>query len=125
MEADILRSEAKIEALAKPESTLAIAYKRGENGEILAEEKEEVPLTKQEGRERFNQQMRWRFLAGNDNDFDYKLVDDSEEYDDLAQERRDAEDRYFDDEEPEWLAGSPDQEKPLADLAGETGIQDF
>lgn len=127
LEADILRSEAKIEALANPDSSLAIAYKRGDNGEILAEEKEEVPLTKEEGRERFNQQMRWRFLAGNDSDFDYKSIDDSEEYDDLAQERRDAEDRYFDDEEPKWLDGSTEAEhdKNAAELAGETGIQDF
>ena len=35
------------------------------------------------------------FLEGQDEDFDYNLIDFSNEYDDLDQESRDAEDRYF------------------------------
>lgn len=63
--------------------------------------------------------MEMRFLRGDDHDFDYSTVDDNEEFDDRAQEERDREDAYFDDEEPSW------QLEPGQKITGETGIQDF
>lgn len=125
LEADILRSEAKVDALAHPDPTLLLSYKRGPDGEILAEEKGEAPLTKDEARDRWRDTIRWRFLTGDDGDFDYSSVDGNEGLDDMAQERRDAEDRYFDEEEPTWIVDDISREITPTTLTGQTGIQDF
>ncbi|KZF22978.1 hypothetical protein L228DRAFT_140759 [Xylona heveae TC161] len=129
LEADLHRSEAKIEALAHPSSS-HVTYKRGPQGEIYPEEKDEIPLTKEEGRQRWEEEMMFRFLRGEDGDFDYALVDDNDEWDDRKLEEREAQDRYFDDEEPSWMlddgisySGDAAAEKTV--IKGETGVQDF
>lgn len=63
--------------------------------------------------------MELRFLSGSDGDFDYREVDENEEWDDKEQERRDAEDAYFGQEEPSWVLDAGQQ------VSGETGIPDF
>ena len=127
LEADLWRSEAKIEALARPDPNAEFDYRRGPSGEILAEEKDEVPASKEEGRKRWEWEMTMRFLKGGDEDFDYRSVDESEEYDDKGEEERAAEERYFDDEEPGWVDrdGGTKAEQHGRELQGETGIQDF
>ncbi|XP_041988662.1 coiled-coil domain-containing protein 97 [Aricia agestis] len=50
-------------------------------------------------REEFLQEMYSSFIEGHDMEFDYSTVDNNEEYDDLEQISRDAEDRYFDSED--------------------------
>lgn len=65
------------------------------------------------------------FLCGDDADFNYSEVDGNEEYDDRSVEEREAEDRWFAEEEPEWaiddgVSFASDQ-KPQ----GQTGVQDF
>ncbi|XP_023950866.1 coiled-coil domain-containing protein 97 [Bicyclus anynana] len=50
-------------------------------------------------REEFLQEMCSSFIEGRDIDFDYDSVDNNEEYDDLQQMSRDAEDKYFDSED--------------------------
>jgi hypothetical protein len=101
-------------------------YKRGPSGEILAEDRDEVPANKEEGRARWRWEMETRFLRGGDDEFDYEGVDNNPEYDDRATEERDAEDNYFDAEEPEFVEdGHGDTRKKSRDLQGETGIQDF
>jgi hypothetical protein len=60
--------------------------------------------------------MTMRFLNGEDTDFPYKDIDDSDEWDVI--ENREAEDRWFEDEEPQWVAKDDGRQ-------GETGIQDF
>lgn len=55
---------------------------------ITAEEKE---LLKEE----FYGIMYSNFISGHDRDFDYKTVDDNPDYDNLEQQNRDAEDKYF------------------------------
>lgn len=119
LEADIVRSEAKMEALANPDRNALFTYKRGPRGEILAEEKDEVPVSKEEAYAQWKEVMEWRFLNGEDTDFDYSSVDDNERMDDRRQIERDAEDAYFDSEEP-----SRDDDE-VKELQGETGIQDF
>ncbi|KAJ9666271.1 hypothetical protein H2201_003705 [Coniosporium apollinis] len=119
LEADLLRSEAKIEALARPDPDAMTSYRRGPNGEILAEEKEDVPLTKEEGWERWKWEMEQRFLGGRDEDFEYRAVDESEEWDDKREEEREKEEEYFGEEEPGWML--EDGRK----VTGETGVQDF
>ncbi|XP_052899679.1 coiled-coil domain-containing protein 97 [Anopheles moucheti] len=43
--------------------------------------------------------MHARFIAGEEEDFDYTQVDDSEKYDDLVKMNQDAEEKYFDKED--------------------------
>ena len=95
-----------------------VTYVRGEDGEVLLEDPDEVPKTKEEGLERWKFEMTLKFLRGEDPDFDYKAVDESEEWDEI--ERKEEEERWFDDEEPEWAEG-----RSIAAVGGETGIQDF
>ncbi|KAI1922763.1 hypothetical protein LOZ58_001992 [Ophidiomyces ophidiicola] len=119
LEADLMRAELKMEALAHPDPNATITYTRGPQGEILAEEDDEIPATRQEGEERWRTEMELRFLRGADPDFDYAAVDECEDYDDLSEEQ----DKYFDDEEPEWLVEKG--EDGQVELRGETGVQDF
>ncbi|XP_078097215.1 coiled-coil domain-containing protein 97 [Mustelus asterias] len=51
-------------------------------------------------REEFVSRMYARFLDGEDRDFDYSAVDDNPDFDNLDIVSRDAEERYFDEEEP-------------------------
>lgn len=46
--------------------------------------------------------MQASFLNGTDKDFDYSKVDHNESYDSLDMEDSDAQDNYFDSEEPSW-----------------------
>jgi len=134
LEADLYRSEAKIAALHSspqpPNPSISsirqsnsqvpapsISYVRGENGDVVPEESDEVPKTKEEGFERWKAEMTMKFLRGEDQDFEYEVVDESEEWDVL--ERRESEERWFEQEEPEWI-GEGDPAK-----RGETGVQDF
>ncbi|XP_038623272.1 coiled-coil domain-containing protein 97 isoform X2 [Tachyglossus aculeatus] len=76
----------------------------GEGWEPSAEEKGIL-------REEFTSRMYQRFLDGKDPDFDYSEVDDNPELDNLDIVARDAEERYFDEEEPEEaLDTGPDEE---------------
>lgn len=64
--------------------------------------------------------MTIKFLKGEDKDFDYKTVDEDEQWDEV--ERRESEERWFEDEEPEWVE---DDEMVGEGTGGETGVQDF
>ncbi|KAL3418896.1 coiled-coil domain-containing protein [Phlyctema vagabunda] len=132
LEADLMRSEAKIAALAgnqdarkleaepSQEPVPFVSYNRGENGEVLPEEEDEVPQNKEEGFDRWKFEMTLRFLRGEDKDFDYHAIDQNEDFD--AIEHREEEEKWFEDEEPEWVG---DEEEGKETIGGETGIQDF
>jgi len=128
LEADLYRSEAKLAALSKDSqmqerdidvsrdtTRTQVRYVRGPDNEILPEDPDEIPRTKEDGFERWKFEMTMRFLRGDDPDFAYKEVDESEELDYI--ERRDAEERWFDEEEPDLI--NPGGE------SNETGVQDF
>ncbi|KAF2758424.1 hypothetical protein EJ05DRAFT_351033 [Pseudovirgaria hyperparasitica] len=123
LEADILRSEAKLNALAHPDPNSILTYKRGPDGEILAEDKDDVPVNQEEGRARWVYEMEMRFIRGDDKDFEYKTVDDNEDLDDISEEDRIREDAYFREEEPSWILD--DEGGGRKEVTGETGIQDF
>lgn len=128
MEADIYRSEAKLEALKHPDDNTLFSYRRGPQGEILQEEKDEIPTSREEGYARWKWEMEARFLRGGDNDFDYSAVDNDDKYDDKAQEEREFQDRYFDEEDPQFVVGEDAAKRTESQelkLEGETGIQDF
>jgi hypothetical protein len=123
LEADLYRSEAKLSALnpqsqsekslpSKNDLTTYVSYARGPNGEVLPESEDEVPQSREEGEERWRFEMTLRFLRGDDEEFSYGEVDESEEFD--VVERRENEERWFDEEEPSKVSGE-----------GETGVQDF
>lgn len=71
--------------------------------------------------------LRERFIRGGDEDFEYGVVDNDDEYDVL--ERRDKEEAWYDEEEPGWASDgdSPHNggRKIERVLEGETGIQDY
>lgn len=128
LEADLYRSEAKLAALSgrgmgdddgSERRQEELAYVPGPDGQVLPEDEDEVPKTKEEGMERWREAMTLRFLKGGDDEFEYGEVDGREDWDVI--EREDAEEHWFEEEEPGWVEGSPeDREK-----RGETGIQDF
>lgn len=124
LEADLTRSEAKIEALSSPSTVANTTYKRGDGGEIIAEERDEVPKNKGEGLSRWRKQIELKFLRGDDQDFDYSSVDQSEEYDDRGLEEREVQEHWFEEQEPEWITNDEDSDHSKA-LAGQTGVQDF
>ena len=126
LEADLYRSEAKLDAIRHPDPNSIFTYKRGPDGEILAEDRDEIPANKEDGLARWRWEMEARFLRGGDEDFEYDVVDNNPDYDDKVLEERDAQDRYFDEEEPEFVEGEDAATKSRShELHGESGIQDF
>lgn len=115
-----MRSEAKVEALqAPPDAGNPLVYERGADGEIfgLEEDVSERAGGKEEGLRRWRDVMGRRFLRGEDGEFDYGVVDCGEEFDDLEEEARGAQEDWFEGEEQLFLGdGRP---------TGETGVQDF
>ncbi|KGO68881.1 Protein of unknown function DUF2052, coiled-coil [Penicillium italicum] len=121
LETDLLRSEAKMDAISHPDPNAMISYTRGPDGEILAEDRDEIPPNKEEGERLWRWEMGLRFMQGNDSDFDYETVDQNDDYDDHTDEQ----DQYFEDEEPEWVVDGTHGDDARPNLQGETGIQDF
>ncbi|KAL9128440.1 MAG: hypothetical protein Q9217_002873 [Psora testacea] len=130
LEADLWRSEAKMEALREPDHAAKMRYRRDEKGQIVAEEKDEVPSSKEDGAQRWKKEMELRFLRGDDGEFDYEKVDGNEAYDDHRTFERDEQERWFDEEEPQWTItdkGTVDSQNGdnSPHLVGQTGVQDF
>lgn len=139
MEADMWRSEAKLAALAgkqlgadltekdsdgkaengKSKEGDGLKYVAGKDGEVVPEDEDEIPQTKEEGAHRWKQAMECRYLLGRDEDFDYEKVDQDDSLDVLEREEKAQE--WFEDEEPEWANGAKEASKS----DGETGVQDF
>ncbi|KAL7948022.1 coiled-coil domain protein domain-containing protein-containing protein [Trichoderma barbatum] len=74
---------------------------------------------KEHGMQLWRAYLEARFVDGLDEEFDYEKVDDNYKYDTMA--IQDAEDAWFDKEEPSWANGDS---QGLA-RPGETGVQDF
>lgn len=73
--------------------------------------------TQGDGWARWVDVMAQRFLRGDDVDFQYRSVDDNDEYDDREEENRRILDQYFAGEEAEFVG----EGRPI----GETGVQDY
>lgn len=121
MATDLWRVEAKKEALSHPSPSSLFTYTRGPQGEIREADKDEVPMSKEEGKIWWRDEMTQRFLRGDDDDFDYAKVDGSDKYND-PEEERDIQDAYFDSMESDFDTDGEGKEKVLT---GETGIQDY
>ncbi|PTB70273.1 hypothetical protein BBK36DRAFT_15969 [Trichoderma citrinoviride] len=74
---------------------------------------------KEHGMQLWHAYLEARFVEGMDEEFDYSQVDDNYQYDTMA--IQDAEDAWFDNEEPSWAECA--SQSPAG--RGETGIQDF
>lgn len=120
MSTDLWRAEAKKDALKHTDPKSLFVYSRGPQGQIVEEDKDEVPMTKEEGKAWWMDEMTQRFLSGADDDFDYKTVDGNDKYDD--EKERDIQDAYFDSMESDFDSDGEGKEKVLT---GETGIQDY
>ena len=114
-----------MDAISNPESAVSTSYSRDTSGNIVAEEKDEVPETKDEGMQRWRKEMELMFLGGADPDFDYAEVDRSEDYDDRVLQEREAEERWFEKEEPSWVEESEHDAGRAGSLTGQTGVQDY
>jgi len=119
LEADMTRAEAKVEALAHPDPNSPLVYQRNAAGTITAVEQDEEdrPKNREEGLDKWRYVMEQRFLRGADEEFDYRTVDDNEEYNDWEDETRRRHDVYFDEEEATFVGEGQ--------RTGETGVQDF
>ena len=102
-----------------------MAYRRGADGEILAEERDEVPKDKEDGMQRWKKEMELRFLRAGDEDFDYTLVDENEDLDDRNVLEREEEEKWFEEEEAQWVSSRDGSESRPPAIEGETGVQDF
>jgi len=120
MSTDLWRAEAKKDALQHTDPKSLFTYTRGPQRQIVEEDKDEVPMTKEEGKTWWMDEMTQRFLSGADDDFDYKAVDGNEKYDD--EKERDIQEAYFDSMESDFDSDGEGKEKVLI---GETGIQDY
>ncbi|KAK2017943.1 coiled-coil domain-containing protein [Colletotrichum eremochloae] len=117
LESSLLRGEARLADLkASTEAESVPGYVR----EFTTEADLSKPKNKAEGLERWQEFLTERFVRGHDEDFDYSLVDDNDEYDTTL--RRDAEEAWFDDEDPNWASDADEQ---ASTKQGETGVQDF
>jgi coiled-coil protein DUF2052 len=130
LEGDLARGEARLADLAKkaeesaetpPGSATAIGARANPAAvdlDLFA------PEGKDEARARWRDFLADRFVYGQDEDFDYDVVDFDEAYD--VMERRDAEDAWFEEEDPEWVS-EPDEksDQRRESRSGETGVQDF
>lgn len=120
LEADLVRGETKLSDLRPDQSSAAessiaagpstrTTRQRLQGGEAWDQE----ASSKAEGLQLWKEFLEDRFIRGDDDEFDYAAVDGSEDLDVVA--RADAEDEWFDEEEPNWHDKA----------SGETGIQDF
>ncbi|CAK1364391.1 unnamed protein product [Cercospora beticola] len=152
LEADLMRSEAKLNALAQKreekerederrrvreqervrrqrEEVERTGRVEGECGDGNGEEGEEEEDDEYEGLDKETAWGLWkdimtqRFLAGEDGDFEYGvLVDGNEELDDWEEEERGKLEEWLEEEEEEFLPSGDDGRR---ELKGETGVQDF
>ncbi|RMY83602.1 hypothetical protein D0862_11655 [Hortaea werneckii] len=149
LEADLMRSEAKLDALRHQnpqgqrggnsplpqtqqntgggsvndaEAGTEMIYRRTPDGSIVAVEADvaDRAANREEGLQRWREMMSQRFLRGEDEEFDYVgLVDGEDGYDDLEEERRQGLEDWLDREEEAEFVGVTGSPR------GETGIQDF
>lgn len=119
LEANLVRSEARLEALEHPDPNSPLIYSRARDGSIMAVEQnvEDRAQDRDDGWEKWVELVGLRFLRGDDVDFDYATVDDNDEYDDRDEEGRRTLETYLEGEEEEFVG----QGRPT----GQTGIQDF
>ncbi|KAF5011788.1 hypothetical protein FDECE_2122 [Fusarium decemcellulare] len=120
LEADLQRGEAKLSQLK--ESNGSANGVHNSNGD-LEHPWEKPAADKTHGLQLWHAFLEERFVHGLDEDFDYRPIDADEDLDTMI--RQDAQDAWFDDEEPSWVDDGDEPRAPPGRREGETGIQDF
>ncbi|KKA28517.1 hypothetical protein TD95_002891 [Thielaviopsis punctulata] len=142
LESDIVRSEAKLADLSASMATsrLSVSASSDTGGFVslwaLDQRADEEPAAREEACEMWREYLRDRFISGGDEEFDYEAVDGDEGLDQQA--ARDAEEKWFDDDEPRFVESESESESESEGteeekrarrrqraMRGETGIQDF
>ncbi|KAF5023654.1 hypothetical protein F66182_4274 [Fusarium sp. NRRL 66182] len=118
LEADLQRGESKLSRL-KDEDGDGVESSSGD----LEHPWEKPAADKAHGLLLWHAFLEERFVHGLDEDFDYRPVDADEDLDTML--RRDAQDAWFDDEEPSWVDDDEEDAVQRATRQGETGVQDF
>ncbi|KAM5368315.1 hypothetical protein ACJZ2D_009583 [Fusarium nematophilum] len=121
LEADLQRGESKLSQLKEPNGAMNGIRGVENSGADLEYPWEKPAADKAHGRLLWHAFLEERFVHGLDEDFDYKPIDSDEDLDTMV--RRDAQDAWFEDEEPSWVEDETDGAS--ARRQGETGIQDF
>ncbi|KAK3719906.1 hypothetical protein LTR37_004029 [Vermiconidia calcicola] len=119
LEANLVRSEAKLEALQHPDPNSPMVYSRAVDGSITGVEQDDDDraVGRADGWEKWKSVMGLRFIRGDDGDFEYAAVDEDEGLDDRGEEERTKLEEYLDAEEESFVGeGSP---------IGQTGVQDY
>lgn len=120
LEADLVRGETKLSDLRTENastSSSSSADRLTQPARTGVDETWDQPAeSKAHGLELWALFLTDRFVQGRDEEFEYTVVDENEEYDDVA--RREAQEEWFDEEEPT-------RADEAAPLEGETGVQDF
>lgn len=136
LEADLWRGEARAQAeeMAEEEQQQRIGHELGEKRAVV------VDGVEVEDKEAGLRQWRWevemRFVRGQDEEFDYAVVDQGDSWE--RDEERERQERWFEEEEAAFLSaddteagdhGNGEHEvketKRRRELQGETGVQDF
>ncbi|KAK0390607.1 hypothetical protein NLU13_0111 [Sarocladium strictum] len=117
LEADLLRGESRLAALPGSQRAQASIPSTDQGFE---QDWARTAADKSDGMNLWHVFLTDRFVHGRDDDFDYTKVDMNDEYDNLI--REDAEDAWFDDEEPSMV---DDVDTAHSPRRGETGVQDF
>ncbi|KAH7158262.1 coiled-coil domain-containing protein-domain-containing protein [Dactylonectria estremocensis] len=126
LEAALERGESKVSGLPQSNGASESTTNDEETTDIVLDKSWTHPATdKIHGQQQWHDFLEDRFVHGEDEDFDYSAIDRNDEFDTLA--RKDAEDAWFDDEEPSWVedVGAPNTEKVAEKRDGETGVQDY
>ncbi|KND87942.1 hypothetical protein TOPH_07354 [Tolypocladium ophioglossoides CBS 100239] len=118
LEADLARGEQRLSSLDS--NGADDGHAPGLPAEGIDDPWDSAASGKEHGGELWHEFLKERFIRGGDDEFDYEEVDDNEELDVLA--RREAEDEWFEDEEPSWAA---EGDADVRVRQGETGVQDF
>lgn len=107
MHADLERAEEKMRSVKRERSSSLNSNSGRGEGEVMwgLNEGEEIE-SKEEGWEVWVEVMTRRFMEGRDPEADYHGIDGSEEWDDVKEGEREAEERYFGEEEPEEGQGT-------------------
>lgn len=127
LEADLVRGETKIANIAQSSQDSSQQQSNGAQNpaKVMGDGGAGTNAWDDEADNRDHGMQMWhafleaRFVQGLDEDFDYPTVDEEYAYDTLA--RQDAQDAWFDAEEPSWAEDDSQYSVKL----GETGVQDF
>lgn len=125
LEADLVRGETNLSNLSQSSEYSSRSSSQERDAKVLGgggagtNTWDAEAENKEHGMQLWHAYLEARFVEGLDEEFDYENVDNNDNYDTMA--IQDAEDAWFDNEEPGWADG--DSQYPVR--GGETGVQDF